>query len=300
MSKVYEIVQTKIIQAIEEAIENGGTAPWRKPWKGGIPRNYITKKPYRGINLMLLAGGQYLTFNQIKDLQKKNPEIKLKKGSKSDMVVYWGFVEKKSENDNEEDEKYGFLKYYRVFHSSNVEGLKIDEEVFNFDNVLNEQCEELVSAYQEEVEINVLFGSNRAFYSPSNDKIVVPAINQYPNVSEYYATLFHEMIHSTGHITRLNRFDGSDSTIFGSKSYSKEELVAEIGANMLLAMFGMEDESQQENSIAYLYGWLTKIKKDPKFIVQAAQRAQKACDYILEFNPIETSDNESESDLVTN
>lgn len=81
MSKVYEYVQDRIIRALEEAIENGGPAPWRKPWKGGIPKNYITKIPYQGINLLLLEGGSYLTFKQIQELQRKNPEVKLKKAA---------------------------------------------------------------------------------------------------------------------------------------------------------------------------------------------------------------------------
>lgn len=280
MSKVYEIVQDKIIKEIEEAIANGGTAPWRKPWKGGIPKNFISKKPYRGINLLLLDGGSYITFNQIKDLQKKNPEIKLKKGSKSHMIVFWNFVEK--ENDDGEEEKIPFLKYYRVFAVSDVEGIK--EEEINFEHEPIEDAEKLVEAYKVEVPINVQKGSGRAYYTPALDKITVPDKSQFPELEEYYSTLFHEMVHSTGHTSRLNRFTNDDQTIFGSESYSKEELVAEVGSNMILAILGIENEEQQENSISYLYGWLTKIKEDPKLIVHAAQQAQKAADFILEFH----------------
>lgn len=282
MSKVYGIVQDKIIKAIEEAIKNGGTAPWRKPWKGGVPRNFITKKPYRGINLLMLDGGSYLTFKQITDLQKKNPKVKLKKGSKSEIVVFWKFPEKAEEDSEEEEEKYGpILKYYRVFHISNVEG--VVDDMFNFDHVPIEQGEKLINAYRKEVKIEVLQGTDRAFYTPSLDRIRVPALTHYEQPEEFYSTTFHEMIHSTGHKKRLDRFDENESTAFGSESYSKEELVAEIGANMLLATLGIECESQQENSISYLYGWLSAIKKDAKLIVSAAQKAQKASDYILKF-----------------
>jgi antirestriction protein ArdC len=287
MSKVYEIVQEKIVKEIEEAIKNGGAAPWKKPWKGGIPKNYITKRPYRGINLLLLEGGSYLTFKQIQDLQKKNPKVKLKKGSKSHMVVFWSYINRQVVDDEEDIEAIEvrdtpIFRYYRVFHVSDVEGIEDDSLIY--DNVPIEQAEQLVDAYKEQVTIEIKGGCDRAYYNPVLDKIVVPSIRQFENVVEYYSTLFHEMIHSTGHKSRLNRFSENEgASLFGSESYSKEELVAEIGSNMLLSMLGIEDRVQQENSISYLYGWLQAIKNDPKLITYAAQRAQKACDYILQF-----------------
>lgn len=281
MSKVYEIVQEKIVKQIEEAIENGGTVPWRKPWKGGIPRNFITKKNYRGINLMMLEGGSYLTFNQIKDLYKKNKNVKLRKGSKSHVVVFWKFNDRVQDEDTDEENNRGpIFKYYRVFSVRDVDG--IEDDTANFENEPIENAESLVKNYGEEVKIHVQT-SNKAYYTPTLDYIVVPKLNQYENPNEFYSTLFHEMVHSTGHKSRLDRFDGSDSSIFGSESYSKEELVAEIGSNMILSILGIEDEKQQENSVAYLYGWLSKIKEDPKLITSAAQKAQKAADFILEF-----------------
>jgi antirestriction protein ArdC len=277
MSKVYQIAQDKIISQLEEAIKNNGTAPWRKPWVGGMPKNYVTKKPYRGINLMVLEGGSYLTFKQITDLQKKNKEIKLKKGSKSHTVFFWQF----NQNETDDENKYGpIFKFYRVFSVSDVEG--IEEDVVNFGNQQIENAEDLIKNFNEEVKIIQKF-SDRAYYSPTSDHIVMPELKQFENPNEFYSTMFHEMIHSTGHKSRLNRFDGTTDSIFGNESYSKEELVAEIGSNMILSMMGIEDESQQENSISYLYGWLQKIKEDPKLITNAAQKSQKAADYILEF-----------------
>lgn len=282
MSKVYEIVQDKIIKAMEEAIENGGTAPWRKPWVGGIPKNYLTKKHYRGINLLLLGGGSYLTLRQIKELAKKDPKIKRKKGSKSEMVVFWNFVDKKDKDkDKEEDNSYAMLKYYKVYHISNVEGIEEEEaEVFEHEPI--ERAELLLNKYNEEVSIDVQ-KSNKAYYVPATDKIVLPELNQFERAEEFYSTAFHEMVHSTGHESRLSRFNSSDQTKFGSVSYSKEELVAEIGSNMILSSLCIESEKQQENSVSYLYGWLKAIKKDPKLITFASQRAQKAADYILAF-----------------
>ena len=286
MSKVYQMVQEKFVKKIEEAIENGGTAPWRKPWKGGLPKNYITKKPYRGINLMMLESGSYLTFNQIKDLSKKNPKIKLRKGSKSHIVVFWNFIEKLDSED--EDDKFPLLRYYRVFSIADVDGIEEDSVDFETDPI--EQAEELIEAYGEECEIRIQDGSGRAYYTPMLDRITMPSRRQFPKVEEYYSTFFHEMIHSTGHESRLKRFENPDQLIFGSQSYSKEELVAEIGSNMILSVLGIEDESQQENSVAYLYGWLSKIKEDPKLITHAAQQAQKSCDFLLDFVSEATED----------
>ena len=290
MSKVYNIVQERIIKDIEEAIKNGGTAPWKKPWKGGLPKNYITKKTYRGINLLLLnQGGNYLTFKQIKELNKKNSDIKLKKGSKSEMVVFWSFVEKQSEDNPDEIEKYPILKYYNVFHESNVEGLPIEETEIEHDPIA--EAEEVVKKYEDECQIHIR-KSSKAYYSPSKDEIVCPKLSQFFSPELFYGTLFHEMIHSTGHKNRLSRFKDEDNTIFGSESYSKEELVAEIGANMLLSMIGIENKEQEENSTAYLYSWLSQIKKDVSLITIASQQAQKACDYILQFSENEDLDNQ--------
>jgi antirestriction protein ArdC len=286
MSKVYQIVQEKIIKEIEDAIQNGRTTPWRKPWKGGIPKNYVTKKPYRGINLLLLDGGNYLTFNQIQDLNKKNPEVKLKKGSKSHMVAFWKFVEKK--NEDGEEESYPVFRYYRVFSAADVEG--IEEEQMNFHHNPNEQAENLIQSYKSEVKIRIHKGSNRAYYTPTLDIITMPDLSQFREVEEYYSTIFHEMVHSTGHNIRLNRFTNDDQSVFGSESYSKEELVAEIGSNMILSVLGIENEKQHQNSISYLYGWLSEIKKDPKLIIYAAQHAQKAADYILEFQEVKNEE----------
>ena len=120
--------------------------------------------------------------------------------------------------------------------------------------------------------------SNRAFYSPSEDSVTVPAMEQYDIVEEYYSTLFHETTHSTGHASRLNR----DMTgHFGSDSYSKEELVAELGAAFLVQKCGMDSAKAFKNSVAYIQSWSKKFKEDKKLIVSAASKAEKAVKFIL-------------------
>lgn len=284
---VYKIVQQKIIERLEEAIENGGVAPWRKPWNSPAPKNYITKKEYRGINYILLEGGSYLTFKQIKDLQKKNKEIKLKKGSKSSLVVYWNFIKKEDEEGNEKE--FPLLKYYNVFSIKDVEGLE-EENVERHNHEPIETAEELVNYYRSEVPIYDKTVSDRAFYSIVKDTITMPKLSQFKDREEFYATLFHEMIHSTGNKKRFKRFEAGSDMAFGSESYSKEELVAEIGSNMLMSKLQIDSPDNGENSTAYLLGWLNQIREDLTLITFASQQAQKACDYILSFHP-ELSEN---------
>lgn len=289
MSKVYNYVQETIIKRLEEAIENGGTAPWRKPWKGINFVNYVTRKPYRGINLLLLPEpGEYITFNQISKLREKDSGIKLRKGCKKHMVVFWSFNQskKKKEEDGEEVvviNQAPIFRYYSVYNIKDVEGLESKFDGMDNEHESIEKAEKVIDNYGKEngIDINIIKGSDRAFYNIVKDFVSVPDKSQYKNIAEYYSTMFHEIVHSTGHPKRLKRFTENESHIFGSESYSKEELVAEIGANMLLGTLGIEHEEAQENSIAYLRSWLRAIKDDVKFIVSASQKAQKAVDYIL-------------------
>ena len=120
----------------------------------------------------------------------------------------------------------------------------------------------------------------RAFYRPSDDKINMPETDSFFSDEEYYSTLFHELTHSTGHESRLNRMDSMKIAAFGSNSYSKEELCAEMGSAMLCGTCGIENETI-ENQSAYIKGWLSELRSDKKFLIQAAAQAQKAADFIL-------------------
>ena len=121
-----------------------------------------------------------------------------------------------------------------------------------------------------------LLKQDKAFYSPAYDKIVLPLLNQFSAAEEYYSTLFHESVHSTGHVTRLNRFEGEGSAPFGSETYSKEELVAEIGAAAILHELGMETPETFRNSTSYVHGWSKKLRDDPRLFISATARAEKA------------------------
>ena len=120
---------------------------------------------------------------------------------------------------------------------------------------------------------------DRAFYRPSTDEVVLPIRKQFISTAEYYSTVFHELTHSTGHATRLNRL--SKPSFFGAEDYSKEELVAEIGAATLVNHVGIETDSSFRNNAAYIQNWLTVLKDDKRFIVSAAGKAEKAVQLIL-------------------
>lgn len=290
--KVYEIVQENIINQLKEAIKNGTAAPWKKPWIGtDAMMNYISRKEYSGINRLLLNNiGEYITFNQIKELQKKDSDIKLKRGSKSNMILFWKFVDKKQNNEDdvddlglanedEETKKVPICRYYNVFHISDVEGLesKIDlGKKYEHEN--NEDIDKIVNIYMEKnnIELKIIPNSNKAYCS--GKQVVVPDKSQFESLEEYYSTLFHELIHSTGHQDLLNR---PKHNLQGDAIYSREELVAEIGSNLLLSKFGLLNESTSQNSISYLRSWLKPIQDDVSFVVVAAQQAEKAANLIL-------------------
>lgn len=280
--KVYEIIQKRFVDEIQKVIDGEATIlPWRKPWNGRPPRNYVSGRIYSGINRFLLDGGEWLTFNQIKKLSEQNPEIKLKKGSKGSMVVFWKMVEKK-DNDSDEKDVYPMLRYYNVFNVNDVDGLESKFPPTNTDPLI-EEAEEIIEKYieREKVKFDVRKGNDRAFYQPLADRVVVPAKEDFFSNDHYYQTLFHELSHSTGLEGRLNRFKPNETIRFGSEVYSKEELVAELSSQMLLGMLNIENPEIEENSIAYAYGWLKVIKEDSKLIVSASSQAQKACDLIL-------------------
>lgn len=282
MSKVYEIVTNRIIEQLEK-----GVIPWRKPWSNGklrFPINWVTKKPYRGINRWILPAGEYATFRQIQEAGGR-----VKKGEKSHIVVYWNWFEKEDEETGELV-KIPFLKYYNVFEiNTQCEGLESRFKTETFDHDPVEEAEKIVRGYADCPEIR--FESGQAYYHKVLDYISVPPLKDFKNPHEYYSTLFHEMVHSTGHPNRLNRHGIAAPAAFGDESYSKEELVAEMGAAMLCVVCGIEN-STIENSAAYIASWLEKLRNDKRLVVHAAAQAQKAADYIL---GVKCSDSEDEA-----
>jgi antirestriction protein ArdC len=276
MPTVPEIITENVIKQLEQ-----GVAPWRQQWSTSIPRNLISKKPYRGLNVFLLAtqgyGSPYwLTFNQAKQLGAH-----VRQGEKSTLVSFWKFNEYEKENrqtGETENKTSALLRYYRVFNIEQCEGLVAlhgdDRKPVN----PIAKCESIANQMRNAPRIEQ---HSRAFYRPSADIVGMPSRNCFESPEAYYSTLFHELTHSTGHTLRLNRFEkNSTDHQFGSESYSKEELIAEMGAAMLAGMAGISQVTLS-NSASYLQSWIERLKSDSRMIISAASHAQKAADYIL-------------------
>ena len=278
-ANVYDMVTNRIIAELEK-----GKIPWEKPWTGVRDGAYnrITKRPYSLLNQMILQHrGEYATFKQWQDLGGH-----VRKGEKSEIVVFWKIFESKETNPDTgeiEIKKIPLLRYYNVFHISQVEGVEpLAPEQLNDEVEPIEAGDKIITAYINREHLNfVECKSNKAYYSPTNDTVVVPLKEQYNLINEYYSTTFHELTHSTGHKNRLNRLQTGAVAAFGSEDYSKEELVAEIGSATLMSIARIETPKTFRNSTAYIQNWLQVLRNDNKFIVSASSKAEKAVNYIL-------------------
>lgn len=269
---IFQTVTDRIVAELEN-----GVIPWRKPWKAaGLAISHTTGRPYSLLNQMLLGRpGEYLTFAQVK--QEKGY---VRKGEKSSIIVFWKFIEKENEETGEKTQ-IPFLRYYSVFHIDQCEGIraKYAKELTETANA-DETAESIITDYTAREGVTIEHeNGNRAYYQPAMDKVVLPLMKQFSKTAEYYSTAFHELIHSTGHEKRLNRLDAPAH--FGSEDYSKEELIAEIGASALVNHCGLETPNSFRNNAAYVQNWLQVLKNDKRFIVSAAGKAEKAVNFIL-------------------
>ena len=282
MCKVYEVVNSRIMELLES-----GTVPWRKTWNVGsnMPKNIISKKEYRGVNVFLLACSEFsspywMTFKQCVD--KGGHVIK---GSKSSPVIFWKWLDRKDTEAADTDAVSGkipMLRFYNVFNLEQTEGIEppaTTETINTFTPI--ERAEQIIASMPLRPEIK--YGGNRASYSPVLDYVRLPVQSSFAIPEEYYSTAFHELSHATGHESRVGRKGVTETSYFGSHEYSKEELVAEMGAAFLCGHAGIENTL--ENSAAYLAGWLKALKNDKTLLIHAAALAQKASDYILNIKP---------------
>jgi antirestriction protein ArdC len=275
--KVYEIITNAILEKLEQ-----GSIPWHRPWNGReeMPKNLITKKEYQGINAFLLGCQGYgspfwLTFRQCKDLGGS-----VKKGAKATPIIYWNWLD--IPKDGEAEEKVPFLRYYAVFNVEQCEAMpqdKVPQVAINTNGIDRITiCEEIIEAVKDRPAIT--HNRQAALYHAGRDTINMPLFESFETSAAYYSTLFHELVHSTGHEKRLARPGITELSPFGTPSYSKEELIAEMGAAFLCGFAGIENVTL-DNSTAYIQGWLQKLRNDKKLVIVAAAQAQKAANYII-------------------
>ena len=277
---IYQIVTDEIIKKLD-----AGTVPWRQPWVGGeMPQNFITKRPYGGINAFLLWCSEYphpywLTFNQC---VKAGGSVK--KGEKGTLVVFWKkfpMVKVTNEKTGEEEDKVGFmLRYFKVFNVSQCDGLTIPVKEARKTISPIVKCDALMIGYTDRPEVAV--GGQRATYNTKTDVVNIPEQKSFHKDEQFYATLFHEFTHSTGAAKRLNRKGvAGEHKIFGSEDYSKEELIAEFGSAFLCAHAGIMPTTLAD-SASYIDHWKKELQADSRLLVSAASQAQKAANYILQ------------------
>lgn len=276
---VYDMVTARIIEELEK-----GIIPWKKPWHGvqSGAYNRISKKPYSLLNQMLLhKHGEYASFKQWKDLGGH-----VRKGEKGEIIVFWKIlpVEETDKEGNKIIKHIPFLKYITVFHISQVDGVEPLKQEALQDIEPIEEAEHILHDYINREGIHLeQEASNEAYYSPAADLIHLPLLEQFDKPEEFYSTAFHEATHSTMKESRCNRQEERKGKLvaFGSEEYSKEELVAEIGAAGILNSLGIETTHSFRNSAAYIQNWLQVLRNDNRFIVSASSKAEKAINYIL-------------------
>ena len=279
---LYQTVTDQIVGMLE-----AGVVPWRSPILGrssaGHPKNLNTGKQYRGVNVFLLAftayakgyGSSYwMTFNQAKERGGN-----VRKGEKSSMVVFWKQYETKDKQSGE-PVRVPVLRYYNVFNAEQIDGIEAPDAVkftpLDFKPI--EAAEQIAAGYLGSPAVSH-DGGQQAFYRPATDTVHMPEKTRFATCEEYYSTLFHELSHSTGHSTRLDRKIDTDPKPFGSSDYGKEELVAEMSAAFLCGHAGIHP-TVIGNQAAYLDGWLKVIKADKKLVIAAAGQAQRSADWI--------------------
>lgn len=282
---VYEIITDRILEKIEEAKKSNKPFRWVKPWSGGAPFavSYTSGKAYRGVNRMILEPGEYITFKALQDYRKTQPEdaeIYVKQGCHKNPIFYYGTYEKTDGdgvpvlNEYGEQEKGHYLRFYQSFNIEDIHGIhshfpavKTVKTSTKATKLLDKYIDAYVQA--EGLTLDIVIDGANCFYDASRLLVRVPAKEGFRSTYEYYSSVLHELIHSTS--KGLNRRVGKQ---FGSDMYSREELVAQIGSQMLLAQFQIADDNDDlANDIAYIDGWASKLKESKQEIAKAAAQA---------------------------
>jgi antirestriction protein ArdC len=256
----------KITQKLSE-----GVLPWRKSWSSGVPVNYISKRPYNGINFVALSLNEYPSPYYLTYLQCKEKNGLVRKGENGSPIIYWNLLEEKGEKDSP-PEKMPFVKVSYVFNLSQTSLYDIDKP-----KPLNYECESLIAGMKEQpiVQNNI----SRCYYNVLYDYISLPDISGFDSPAEYYSSLFHELIHWTGHKSRLNR-----NLVWTDKEEDAvEELIAEIGSSYLCSICGLEP-MVIENQASYIESWLKLIKEKETSFIKAVTLSRQSVGYILQDN----------------
>ena len=287
---LYTEVANKILDIMDK-----GIIPWRKAWTGATSAagdfcvSGRSGNSYSLLNHMLLGfrPGRYYTFNQIKQLGAS-----VRKGQHASAIYFFtrGYSRRREDEDGKvtmEWKEYfcPVLVKYLVWHEEQTT-IEPAEVPVKPEIIISQDAEAVAKSYLSREGIKFTDGASEAYYSPHFDAVTMPSINQFSDAAEYYSTLFHELTHSTMIEKRLNRPHAG--FVENKELYSREELVAEMGTAFILAFLGIQTEETLKNSAAYIQSWKRFIQDDPKAVVYAASRAEKAANFILgNFNTTE-------------
>jgi antirestriction protein ArdC len=270
---IYQEITDSIIAELEK-----GATPWIKPWNApmGADKNFISQKPYRGINKLITAmvsgikGYSNPAWASYDQWQKVGGQVRL--GEKGTKIIFWSKATS-TDNITGKEKEYAFAKAFSVFNVEQVDGIDIivSEDKQN-DNAKIQNCESTIKA----TEAKIIHGGDTACFIPSSDIIRMPEIGTFQSSEHYYATAFHELTHWTSDKKRCDR-DISKGR-FGNPEYAFEELVAELGAAFLCSTHGIAGDLRHAG---YIESWLKALKNDNKAIFKASGLAQSAADYVL-------------------
>ena len=275
---IRQIVTDKIIAMLERGTTSTGPR-WTGSKAAGLPINAKSGEPYHGINVLLLwaemaektySSSHWLTYKQAAEMGGQ-----VRKGEKSVMCVYYQTVQKAADQPDDEGESYFLAKPFWLFNVAQVDGLPAEAcaskkvQAFN----ASHDAEQILTMSHAQI----AYGFDSAYYATLQDKICMPAREQFASAEIFYATALHELTHWTGHESRLNRQFGKR---FGDDAYAFEELVAELGAAFTVGQLGMVDATIEAHA-DYVQSWVRVLKNDKQAIFTAASQAAKAADYML-------------------
>lgn len=285
LKSVYQRVTDRILERLEE-----GVIPWQSPHMArvGFPKNFVSGKDYRGINVVLLAMGGYVSPYFLTYQQAKQKGGQVRKGEKGYPVVKYGVQKKKDEGGTEETRRY--LRLYTVFNASQIDGIDFPTPDFPpFTAATKSYVARAIVSQMPDPPTIIEGRSVHTCYNPKTDTVDIPLRNYFTSEERYFKSLFHELVHSTGAAKRLARKTLMENQGMGSTDrviYSREELVAEMGTAFLCAHAGIVVDDH-ENTAAYLQAWLKVLRtgNNAQWIFEAAGHAQRAADYILGCEP---------------
>lgn len=304
---IYEKLTPQRKQLVDKVLENleKGNLFWTKGWVSGAPESAITGKKYRGINNLLLSiismsenydDNRWATFNQMEEKGwtfKKDEDGKSVAKNKGVTIEYYEMRDKETkkrfdrsildgmtaEEQREYMDKnvYWLRKYYRVFNCALMDGVLQKEKPQINDNDKNDRVESILD-YWDKNEAKIVYGGSQAFYKSSTDEVHLPSRGDFKSMQEFYSTALHEIGHSTGHESRLNR-DLSGG--FGSETYALEELRAEIASIFMEQDLEIEpSEGRLQNNAAYIQSWKDEITDNPNALFTAIADADKIAKYV--------------------